>query len=704
MLSNEQIDIINTIKQNNNVICDAVAGSGKTTTVLELAIALPEKLILQITYNSILRHEVKDKAKNIKNLKIHSYHSLYVNYYSRDAYTDNIINNIIINNSPPIKDLPKFDIIVIDEVQDMTILFFTAIQKFVNDLQKDVKYLILGDKNQTVYDFKGADNRFLTLAKELYSDSVVLPLTYSFRLTKQVANFVNHVLLGDYKIKSLKKGSKVNYLICNTFKIYKYLIIKIKEFLNNGYKPDDIFVLCPSFKSKKLNPVKLLENELTKSNIACHISLDKKLDDINIKNKVVFTTFHQSKGRERKIVIVYNFDSSYFDFFNKTAPKKECPAPIYVAITRASEHLFLLEDINYHPLPFLKCNYLEMIDSGLIDIKFINHNLNNKKESNIPEILIHFLVKYIDSTKINDINKYLKLTFNEPINKFNYNVNINTNCESHINDLNSLLITSIREYKNDNDMTIFNKTIEYIDEYLVNYITMFENILNKIETNIYNFIELRKNCLKLKYSHLFWFNKFIQKIKFPSNNINDNLYLTNLYLSLVDNIFFKLNQIENYDWINNYQINKCIENMDKYIIKNLEYEKTVTFNYNSNKYGNISIIGRINAFDKNNIYQIVCTDNITNEHLLDLVCNTWININSNNNNCNYYIYNIVTDELRQIINFDYINTIIELLLDNKLEKKFKISDCDFLNNCLNIKNKIQTLQPQKYTSKYLFIE
>ena len=141
MLSNEQIDIINTIKQNTNVICDAVAGSGKTTTVLELAIALPEKLILQITYNSILRHEVKDKAKNIKNLKIHSYHSLYVNYYNSDAYTDNIINNVIINNSPPIKDLPKFDIIVIDEVQDMTILFFTAIQKFVHDLQKDVKYL-----------------------------------------------------------------------------------------------------------------------------------------------------------------------------------------------------------------------------------------------------------------------------------------------------------------------------------------------------------------------------------------------------------------------------------------------------------------------------------------------------------------------------------------------------------------------------------
>jgi hypothetical protein len=705
MLSNEQIDIINTIKQNKNVICDAVAGSGKTTTVLELAKALPEKSILQITYNSMLRHEVKDKAKNIKNLKIHSYHSLYVNYYNNDAHTDNIINNIIDKNNPPIKELPKFDIVVIDEVQDMTILFFSAIQKFVNDLQKNVQYLILGDKNQAVYDFKGADNRFLTLAKELYPNSVVLPLSQSFRVTRPVANFVNHVLLGEYRIKSLKKGSNVNYLICNTFKIYKYLIIKIKEFFNAGYKPDDIFVLCPSFKSKKLNPVKLLENELTKSNILCHISSDKKLDDTIIKNKVVFTTFHQSKGRERKIVIVYNFDSSYFDFFNKTAPKNKCPASIYVAITRASEHLFLLEDINYYPLPFLKCNYLEMTDTGSINIKFINHNLNNKKESSIPEIWINDLVKYIDDSKINDINKYLDLTFNKPTNKFNYNVNIKTN--NDINDLNSLVITSIREYNNSNDMTIFNKTVDYIDQYLVNYITMFEKILTKIETNMnmYNFVELKKNCLKLKYSYLFWFNKFIQKITFPSNDINENLYLTNFYLSLVDNIFFKLVQIENYDWINKYQINKCIQNMDNKVIKNLEYEKIINFNYNSNKYGDINIIGRINAYNNNNIYQIISVDNITNEHLLDLVCNAWLHLHSHGNtNCNYYVYNIVTDELRQIINFDYINIIMELLLENKLEKKYINSDYDFLNDCLNIKKQIQTLQPKNHKNKFLFIE
>ena len=44
----------------------------------------------------LARHEVKDKARNIKNLKIHSYHSLYVNYYNNNAHTDNILNDIII--------------------------------------------------------------------------------------------------------------------------------------------------------------------------------------------------------------------------------------------------------------------------------------------------------------------------------------------------------------------------------------------------------------------------------------------------------------------------------------------------------------------------------------------------------------------------------------------------------------------------------
>ena len=47
---------------------------------------------------------------------------------------------------------------------------------------------------------------------------------------------------------------------------------------------------------------------------------------------------------------------------------------------------------------------------------------------------------------------------------------------------------------------------------------------------------------------------------------------------------------------------------------------------------------------------------------------------------------------------------MELLLENKLEKKYKKSDSDFLNDCLKIEKKIQIFQPQNYKKKFLFIE
>jgi superfamily I DNA/RNA helicase len=335
----------------------------------------------------------------------------------------------------------------------MKILFFSAIQKFINDLQKNVQYLILGDKNQAVYDFKGADNRFLTLAKDIYPNSVVLPLSQSFRVTKPIANFVNFVLLGEYRIKTVKKGSNVNYLICNTFKIYKYLIIKIKEFFNAGYKPEDIFVLCPSFKSKKLNPVKLLENELTKSNIPCYISLDTKLDDNYIKNKVVFTTFHQSKGRERKIVIIYNFDSSYFDFYNKTAPKYKCPASFYVAITRASEHLSLIHHYENEYLPFLKANllpqYVEYISNQRIQ--------NRSKSEKIPEVSVTDLIKHLPQDVISEC---LKLIDRKQIKKRKTLIQINSKTEQkygfeNVGEITGTAIPSYYEFIKKNKMTMY---------------------------------------------------------------------------------------------------------------------------------------------------------------------------------------------------------------------------------------------------------
>lgn len=50
--SNEQLQVINNVS-NNNMVVDAIAGAGKTTTILHIAKTHETKKILLITYNNI---------------------------------------------------------------------------------------------------------------------------------------------------------------------------------------------------------------------------------------------------------------------------------------------------------------------------------------------------------------------------------------------------------------------------------------------------------------------------------------------------------------------------------------------------------------------------------------------------------------------------------------------------------------------------
>ena len=121
-LSEEQAYVIQHIKNGENAIVNAVAGSGKSTTVLSIATFTKSLKTIQFTYNSMLRHEIKEKteALGIKNLDVHTYHSMAVKYYHSGAYTDTGIRYILANKVAPRIHIPKKDIIVINEAQDMT--------------------------------------------------------------------------------------------------------------------------------------------------------------------------------------------------------------------------------------------------------------------------------------------------------------------------------------------------------------------------------------------------------------------------------------------------------------------------------------------------------------------------------------------------------------------------------------------------------
>ena len=121
-LSDEQTSIINS---NKNMAINAVAGSGKSTVILHFALKYPNKRMIQITYNNMLKHEIRKKVKilELNNLLVHTYHSLAVGFYDYDAYTDEEIKRILQHNIP-CRSNYSFDVVLIDETQDMMIDYY----------------------------------------------------------------------------------------------------------------------------------------------------------------------------------------------------------------------------------------------------------------------------------------------------------------------------------------------------------------------------------------------------------------------------------------------------------------------------------------------------------------------------------------------------------------------------------------------------
>ena len=134
--SKEQAEIITAALEGKNLICDSTAGSGKTSTILHIAVSFSQqfenKKILQITYNTRLKEEVRSKVKqlNLLNIDVHSYHALNLKYYG--GHLDNDIINTV-NFNKPLKKHDHFDLIIVDETQDMTPVYYSLLQKYIED-------------------------------------------------------------------------------------------------------------------------------------------------------------------------------------------------------------------------------------------------------------------------------------------------------------------------------------------------------------------------------------------------------------------------------------------------------------------------------------------------------------------------------------------------------------------------------------------
>jgi superfamily I DNA/RNA helicase len=136
-LTEQQLEIINT---NENIKINAVAGSGKTSTMVEYAKTRPDnKKILYLAFNKSVKDEATKKFQNIENVRIETAHSLAFKKIVRkyDYKIANALKPYEIAKILDIKGTNNFEIICSTHVSKFVAYFCNS-----NALQvKDINYM-----------------------------------------------------------------------------------------------------------------------------------------------------------------------------------------------------------------------------------------------------------------------------------------------------------------------------------------------------------------------------------------------------------------------------------------------------------------------------------------------------------------------------------------------------------------------------------
>jgi len=633
-----------------NIIIDAIAGSGKTTTNLYVAINNKTSKILLLTYNKKLKLETREKSVKLNLdtiVEVHSYHSFCVKYYNRECFTDKIILELIKDRESKKLTNFNYDIIILDEAQDMSPLYFELVNKIFKDNDnKNVKLIVLGDVFQSIYDFNKADQRYISFADKLFNNSsrpfMNINLSQSFRVTHQVAEFINNCLLKNNRINSTKQGGKPKYLVCDVYNS-EYLYKEIKYYLDNNYTYDDIFILAPSVKSKLI--VKLA-NRLTLANIPIYVPSEEEKLDLNVlKGKITFSSFHQSKGLERKVVFVFCFDNSY-SYYKKNIKLDTCSNELYVAVTRVQEHLTLVHHYRYDYLPFVNKDALIKYSDVVIVNEIVEDDLYEIKENNNTSICVTDLTKHLPVEVISD----------------------------------ALAFIEIKEIRKAGDFIKIKSKIQQGD--------LFETVSELTGIAIPAYYELLTTKRTGISSSL-----TVENVK-----IDNLLKAANFYNSKKTGYDYKLKQIDKYDWVTSGNLLKSYNRLENILSSNSKFEiyqeVAGCAELHSKK-----LCGYIDAVDNLKIWEFKCVTGLTDEHILQLAIYAYLvkkKLFNNNKHdkiemFKYYLYNILDDNLLEICaSLENLTKLVNYLVTSKYLPLKRANDMEFLEINNKIRDKYKT--------------
>ena len=682
--SAEQQAIIDAIGKGQSVKGSGQPGAGKTTNIFQIAREFPHLQICQITFNKKLKLEVRAKADkyNIPSLNsksVHTYHSFAKTYYNEPlGHTDEGIRLILKEKREPAHGL-GFDLVIFDEVQDMRELLCVFAMKILEDVKDYVgeypQLMLLGDENQGVYEFLGSRAAFLTHAKQIFTTHQLVyhnPKT-SFRLTRQMAEFFNRVLLGENRIVAVKDGPKVGIITQSKFTPVEWAIAwsiwRAKKEYN--LRDDEIAILAPSLYNKsgmreKEQMIHKLENILVHHghNVYYPTSDDSELDEKSMRGKITFCAYPSSKGCEWKYVCVIGVEGEYFDYFGKDLPLDKCPSAQYVAMSRASLKLVIV--CNGTVPPYFKVPRSSLFSTSYSALEEGQKPIKDKSYSQEVQekagpVSVRRLCMYIPdkiTEKLMEICADLFETIEEPGKTLKIKSNISIP-KSYVKSNGDIVEYKLWEYVADKTgdaiLHLFDLWVRHNTGSENDYQTYLEQKCNEIVDRGTHHKKLLKRHTVLEGQEEDDDDKVLDDSPermpdFKLETLHDIIAATCILQHYEGNTISSPTVIDDYSWIPQAQAELAIGRLAEVIdIEIMQREITLDTEIQVDD-DVLELVGRIDVLSGDDILEIKCTNELGLDAKLQIILyrELWTR-NFPHLKKDYYLYNVKTGEKLQLI-------------------------------------------------------
>lgn len=263
-LNQSQREIIDD-KDSDAIMVLAGPGSGKTKTLVHKIASLVTIERKKCAYFLMLAHsrtavgEFRDRLyKLIGNLayemRIMTFHAFAFELLGRKFSDEKELEKVLINaseklNSDEIK-LPFIDTIVIDEYQDINEKSFNFICAIYNKISDECKIIAVGDDDQCINNFAGADPKYIANFGKYFSDNAKKFSSYNllknYRSSKNLVEFAN---LFRTKFNSRQKSENLLAHKLDNAQIY---LVKGDNYIDD---------LCARILSDKADKIAILARE-----------------------------------------------------------------------------------------------------------------------------------------------------------------------------------------------------------------------------------------------------------------------------------------------------------------------------------------------------------------------------------------------------------------------------------------------------------